>query len=149
MLVSVRRGCFIGSFLTLYLNTDTRVGSFRPRHRREPLQRPLHRQSSQERSLWWALLSHISHPKPSGHCLMTLSVLQRALVASSSSSTGFSTRPGQRRETNGRSSGSLRTWWPWASAIRGTYLASWRSGLFPAPLSVPAGDNLTLGLSRP
>lgn len=45
---------FICLFLTLYLYADTRVGSVRPCYRREPLQWPLHRQSSQERSLWWA-----------------------------------------------------------------------------------------------
>lgn len=77
-------------------------------------------------------------------CLMTLSVLQRAPVASSSSSTGCSTRPDPRRATSGLSSGSSRTWWPWASAIRGTYLASWRSASFLDPLSVPAGDHLTV-----
>lgn len=86
-------------------------------------------------------------PYPPHRCLMAHSVLQRAPVASSSSSTGCSTRPGPRRARSGLSSGSLRTWWPWASAIRGTYLASWRSGSssFPTLLSFPAGDSRTIG----
>lgn len=56
-------------------------------------------------------------------CSMPLFVPQRAPAASSLSFTGCSTRLGQRRGKPALSSGSLKTWLPWASAIRGTYLA--------------------------
>lgn len=96
-----------------YLLTDTRVGSVRPSYRREPVQRPVHRQPCEERPLRWVSRSLLGPwtTSVSWLCLnVCVCVLQRAPGASSSSSTGCCTRPGPRRATTGLSSGSLRTW---------------------------------------
>lgn len=49
-----------------------------------------------------------------------LPISQRALAASSLSSTASCMMRGPRREMTAPSSGSLRMWWPWALVTRGT-----------------------------
>lgn len=82
---------------------------------------------------------------------MPFSPAQRALGASSLSSTASCMKHGPRRVTTDPSSGSLRTWWPWGSATKGTSHASSRSVPPHVPIQWgtlgPAEPLVTPGLS--